>query len=133
MSETFTGTVLSMAHVALNSGRAGVAIMLGIGREERLLLRVSQIVLALDIGQRSTADGQLAQLEADIARDPPAPVEYAALCAVRGMLDAAVGPQVAELRYLRLRWTSRVLSSIALGDFTEARHSLGMAFQMEDE
>lgn len=128
--ETFTSTVLMMAHIALNAGRTSAEIMLHLPHKTRLLLRLSQIVLALDHGQRETADQQLAELEGDVARRAPAPVERAVAEAVRGMIDA--GEVAGATTYPRLVWTSRMFSAVARGDFDDARTALAAAFESGD-
>lgn len=126
MTETFESAVLMMVHVALNQGRTSVEIATNRMQKTRMLLRLSQIVLAVDHGQCSTATDQLAQLEVDIAERKPDVMEYRVLSVCRGMFDTATGPGP-EITELRLAFMSRLFSYVHMGDFPSARWALDNA------
>ena len=126
MIETFESTVLSMVHVALNQGRTSVEIATKRAHKTRMLLRLSQIVLAVDHGQYETATDQLAQLEGDIAERKPDVMEYRVLSVCRGMFDTAVGPGP-EITEVGLAFMSRLFSCVHMGDFPSAKWALDNA------
>ena len=131
MTETFTSTVLSMVHVALNNGRTGVEVMLRQAHKTRLLLRASQIVLVVDHRQNDTAIRELLHLSEDVAKQCPDVMEYRVLSVCRGMLDTASGMGVgAELA--RLIYLSRMFTAVVMSDFVDARRHLDAAIAAED-
>ena len=111
--ETFEDAVLGMVHVALNQGRTSVEIATQQLQKTRLLLRMAQIVLAVDDGQSGTAFSQLAELQDDVAKRRPDPMEYRVLSVCRGMFDTAVGPYgIVTDDMIGLMWMSRLFTAV---------------------
>jgi hypothetical protein len=126
--ETFEDAVLGMVHVALNQGRTSVEIATQQPHKTRLLLLVSQIVLAVDHGQPGTAFSQLAELQDDVAKRRPDPMEYRALSVCRGMFDTAVGPgPMVPDDMIGLMWMSRLFTDVYMSGWPQARESLERA------
>jgi len=124
--ETFTDAVLGMVHVALNQGRTSVEIATKQPHKTRLLLRMAQVVLAVDHGQRDDAFGQLAGLELDVAARKPDPLEYRVLSVCHDMIESAVGwPSDGEPV---LSAMSAVFASVHDDEWKDARDALDRVF-----
>ena len=132
MKTVLDDAVLGMAHVALNNGRAAVGVALNRAQKTGLLLRLAQITGALynlpASGNAEIARDQLRQLEAEVAERKPDPMEYRVASIVRAMFDAAAGPGP-EHEVFPL-FVSRVFSSVAFGDFANARRYLDDALAL---